>query len=83
MWILPKDTAKYVSPLDNTLWHSLKERVRARKPKSEAGTARIVNEEFMGISQKDIHNYYRNCRITRSNPSENLEKIRFLVHSDF
>jgi hypothetical protein len=73
VWILPKDTAKYVSPLDNTLWHSLKERVRARKPKSEAGTARIVNEEFMGISQKDIHNYYRNCRITRrSNPSEDL-----------
>jgi len=33
VWILPKDTAKYVSPLDNTLWHSLKERVRARKPK--------------------------------------------------
>lgn len=73
VWILPRDTAKYVSPLDNTLWHSLKERVRARKPKTEAGTARIINEEFMGISQKDIHNYYKNCKITRgSNPSEDL-----------
>ena len=33
--ILPTSTAKYVSPLDNTLWHSVKQRVRARKPKSE------------------------------------------------
>ena len=71
--ILPTNTAKYVSPLDNTLWHSLKERVRARKPKSEAATARIINEEFMGISNTDIHNYYRNCKLTRgSDPSEDL-----------
>ena len=35
VWILPRNTAKYVSPLDNTLWHSLKQRVRARKPDSE------------------------------------------------
>ena len=31
VWILPKDTAKYVSPLDNTLWHSHKERVRGNQ----------------------------------------------------
>ena len=29
VWILPTNSAKYVSPLDNTLWHSLKQRVRA------------------------------------------------------
>ena len=71
--ILPTNTAKYVSPLDNTLWHSLKERVRARKPKTEAGTARILKEEFMGINQTDIQNYFTKCKLSwRSAPSEDL-----------
>jgi hypothetical protein len=71
--ILPTNTAKHVSPLDNTLWHSLKERVRARKPKSEVATARILKEEFMGISQTDIQSYFRMCKLTwRSDPSEDL-----------
>ena len=71
--ILPTNTAKHVSPLDNTLWHSLKERVRARKPRTEAGTARILKEEFMGISQMDIQNYFRKCRLTwRSDRSGDL-----------
>jgi hypothetical protein len=74
VWILPTNVAKYVSPLDNTLWHSLKERVRARKPKSEAQTARIIKEEFMAISQMDIKNYYRNCKLTRgSDPAADLQ----------
>ena len=32
VWILPTNTAKYV----NNLWHSLKERVRARKTKQKS-----------------------------------------------
>lgn len=73
VWILPRNSAKYVNPLDNTLWHSLKQRVRARKPRTEAGTARILNEEFMNISALDIQSYYRNCGLTRgSNPKEDL-----------
>jgi hypothetical protein len=72
-WILPTNTAKRVSPLDNTLWHSLKQRVRARKPKSEIGTARIIREEFMAISQRDIQNYYQHCGLTqRSNPTKDF-----------
>jgi hypothetical protein len=73
IWILPTNTAKYVSPLDNTLWHSLKERVRARKPKSEDHTAKIVNEEFMAINETDIKNYFKNCKLIRgSDPTEDL-----------
>jgi hypothetical protein len=73
VWILPTNTAKHVSPLDNTLWHSLKERVRARKPKTEAATAKILKEEFMSISQTDIESYFRKCKLTwRSDPSEDL-----------
>jgi len=60
-WIFPTSTAKYVNPLDNTLWHSLKERVRARKPESEDATATAMEEEFMGIDK----GYYRHCALTR------------------
>ena len=74
VWILPKNTAKYVSPLDNTLWHSLKQRVRARQPKTEGGTARIVKEEFMRISSTDIQSYFKKCKLTRSSdPTEDLQ----------
>ena len=64
VYILPTNTAKQISPLDNTLWNSLKERVRARKPRTEGGTARILKQEFMSISRRDIQSYYRNCRLT-------------------
>jgi hypothetical protein len=70
VWILPTNTAKYVSPLDNTLWHSLKERVRARKPKTEAGTTRIVKQEFMRLP---------NRRFKVITESANLHEIRIQV----
>lgn len=71
--ILPTNTAKHVSPLDNTLWHSLKERVRARKPRTENGTARILKEEFMAISETNIQSYFKKCKLTwRSDPSGDL-----------
>jgi hypothetical protein len=73
-WIFPTSTAKYVNPLDNTLWHSLKERVRARKPQSEEETATALEEEFMSISEADIKGYYRHCALTRrSDPRKDLE----------
>lgn len=73
VWIMATNIAKHVNPLDNNFWHSLKERVRARKPKTEAGTAKIVKEEFMAISPTDIQSYYRNCKLTHgSDPNEDL-----------
>lgn len=73
VWIFPTSTAKYVNPLDNTLWHSLKERVRARKPQNEDETATYLKEEFMAITEADIKGYYRNCALTRkSDPRKDL-----------
>src|SRR6266487_1687680 len=63
-WVFPTLTAKFVNPLDNTLWHSLKQRVRARKPESENETAFIMEEEFMAISEADVKAYYRHCALT-------------------
>jgi len=72
-WPFPTSTAKYVNPLDNTLWHSLKERVRARKPQSEDETATAMEEEFMSISEANIKGYYRHCALTRrSDPLKDL-----------
>lgn len=73
VWILPRDTAKYVNPLDNTLWHTLKERVRARKSRTEAGTARIVKQVFMAFTRSEIQQYFKKCKLKRnSNVSEDL-----------
>ncbi len=72
-WIFPTSTAKFVNPLDNTLWHSLKERVRMRKPESETETASVMEEEFMGINEADVKAYYRHCALTRrSDPFKDL-----------
>jgi DDE superfamily endonuclease len=72
-WTFPTSTAKYVNPLDNTLWHSLKERVRARQPQSEDETATAMEEEFMAITEADIKGYYRHCALTRrSDPYKDL-----------
>jgi hypothetical protein len=64
-WVFPTSTAKFVNPLDNTLWHSLKERVRSRKPKCENETASVMEQEFMAISEADVKAYYRHCALTR------------------
>jgi hypothetical protein len=63
-WIFPKGAGKLCNPLDNTLWHSLKERVRNHEPKDEISTAKSLKKEFMAISAKDIHAYYRHCSLT-------------------
>jgi len=73
VWIFPTNTAKFVSPLDNTLWHGLKDRVRARKPATEDSTARIMKREFMATPPTEIKNYYRHCGLTkRCHPYQGL-----------
>ena len=71
--VLPASSAKFVSPLDNTLWHQLKERVGNRKPTTESGLCRILREEFYKITPEQLHNYYVHCALTRrSDPQKDL-----------
>ena len=56
IWILPTNSAKFVSPLDNPLWHTLKERVRAKKPETEEETTEVLRREFMGFTATEINN---------------------------
>ena len=64
VWIFPTNAGKLCNPLDNTLWHSMKENVRKINPSGEKATARAVKKTFMGTPAKDLHSYYRNCSLT-------------------
>jgi len=73
VWFFPTNTAKFVSPLDNNIWHELKERVRAQKPATEDSTARTLQRQFMATQPTAIENYYRHCSLTRrSDPYQSL-----------
>ena len=63
--VLPTATAKFVSPLDNTLWHQLKSAVRRRETTTEEGIVRAIREEWNAISSDQLHNYYKHCALTR------------------
>ena len=66
VWIFPPNAGKLCDPLDNNLWHSMKEKVRKINPVDERTTARAVKKAFMGTPAKDLHKYYRNCGLTRA-----------------
>ena len=74
VWIFPPNAGKLCDPLDNTLWHSMKDKVRRSEPVDEKSTARAVKKAFMETPVKDLHNYYRNCSLTfAQNPYKDLD----------
>jgi len=64
VWIFPTNGGKLCNPLDNTLWHSMKEKVRKKHPEDETATVKAVKKAFMDTTSKDLHAYYRNCGLT-------------------
>ena len=73
VWLLPVNAGKLCNPLDNTLWHSMKEKVRKNHPQDETATAKAVKKAFMNTTSKDLHAYYRNCGLTHgSDPYKDL-----------
>ena len=65
-WLIPTAAAKLVSPLDNTLWHEYKERVRKRLPTNIKQLRRALLDEWQAIDPEHIRNYYRHCALTRT-----------------
>jgi hypothetical protein len=65
VWIMETGIAKHVSPLDNTLWHDWKERIRKREPISELSLIRICKQEWLRTSVPHLEGYYRKCALTR------------------
>ena len=52
----------------------MKSRVRKKSPNGEKELAKKAKKEFMGISAKDIHSYFRNCGLTHgTDPYKDME----------
>jgi hypothetical protein len=66
VWIFPTNAGKLCNPLDNNLWHSMKQNVRKSHPDGEEATAKVLKKVFMKTPSKDLHAYYRNCALTHS-----------------
>lgn len=64
VWILPTNTAKLVSPLDNCLWHDFKAEVRKRQPGGADDTAETMKEVFWELTEKDIKPHFKHCALT-------------------
>ena len=64
VWILPTGTAKHVSPLDNCIWHDVKEAIRKSAPNDEDETAERMHDSFMALDAEKLKHHYRNCVLT-------------------
>ena len=61
---MPTASAKYLSPLDNPLWHSFKEIVRKQHPLQANDIPESLSNTFFSLSTNEIRNAYRKCAIT-------------------
>lgn len=64
--VMPTSTAKYISPLDNNLWHELKHAVREHNAQTVDALVSAIRLEWANISIDSIHNYYKHCALTRT-----------------
>ena len=46
VWIFPTNAGKLCNPLDNNLWHSMKQNVRKDHPDGEDATAKLVKRSL-------------------------------------
>ena len=64
VWVMETIIAKHCSPLDNTIWHEWKDRVRAQQPVSENSLLRTIQRQWHAIPSAHVTNYYRKCALT-------------------
>lgn len=50
---MPIASVKYISPLDNPIWHSLRERIRSQYPITTANLSSILSETFFLIETRN------------------------------
>jgi hypothetical protein len=63
---MPAKASKRLSPLDNGLYHSWKQRVRKHHPITENNLVQLMNDEWMKTTAKQIANAYKHCGLTYS-----------------
>jgi hypothetical protein len=62
---MPTASAKYVSPLDNPIWHKYKEVIRNQYPITTTNLPSVLSQTFLSLSKEEIKNAYLKCAITR------------------
>ena len=60
---MPTQAAKRMSPLDNSLFHIWKERVRKRCPLTKTNIQQIMCDEWNNLKKEDIQPQFRQCRL--------------------
>lgn len=65
VWVMETGIAKHCSPLDNSIWHEWKDKVRAQAPVSETSLLRIIQRQWHSIPSNHVTNYYRKCALTQ------------------
>lgn len=63
--VLPTSTAKYVSPLDNNLWHEMKAAIRRHDVTDVEALVPVIRAEWNNVSIDHIRNYYKHCALVR------------------
>lgn len=61
--LMPPNSAKRLSPLDNSLFHSWKEECRKKCPATKVNIKRIMSDAW---NKMEPQQYYRHCGLTRS-----------------
>jgi hypothetical protein len=64
IWFMPTQAAKRMSPLDNSLFHEWKERVRKRHPITQNNITQLMSDEWNNIAAQHLFHYYQHCGLT-------------------
>ena len=64
IYFMSTASAKYVSSLDNPLWHSIKKVTRSRHPITTNNLPILLSETFLSLSRNEIASASRKCAIT-------------------
>jgi hypothetical protein len=62
---MPTASAKYISPLDNPIWHTYKEIIRSQHPITTANLPSLLSQIFLSLSKQQIKNAHRKFAIVR------------------
>jgi hypothetical protein len=65
VWLMPNQAAKRMSPLDNSLFHYWKERVRKHAPLTLSNVVQIMSDEWNKLSSELIHSQFRKSLLLR------------------
>jgi hypothetical protein len=58
---MPTQAAKRMSPLDNSLFHDWKERIRKRERITSANIEQLMADEWNNTKVKTVRSYYHHC----------------------